>query len=453
MANEKADCWKVYSIVTDFYQPNPDRLRDWISTPKSNGYESLHTTVMGPNGQWVEVQIRTQRMNEIAEKGYAAHWKYKDNPNSAESGLEQWIDRVRDLLEQNESSAREFVDDFRSNLFSEEVFVFTPKGDLKILPNGATALDFAFDIHTEVGEHCLGAKVNSKLVPLNHVLHNGDQVEILTSNKQKPTEGWLQHVRTTKARSKIKEALKEEEKQATTNGKEIVLRKLKQIKVDPNAETINHLRAFFNAKSLNELYYKVSAGIIDPKDIKRFKEARKIHKSGTKANISDAKTFAREFSRLKGKKQDILFIGEDMDKVDYKLSRCCNPIPGDDVFGFITVNEGIKIHRTNCPNSIELMSNYGYRIVKAKWASQKETAFLAGLKIIGTDRVGLINDVTRIISDELKVNMRSITIDTDTGIFDGNISLYVNDTIHLELLISRLEKVAGVVKVTRYDPV
>ena len=453
LANEKADCWKVYSIVTDFYQPNPDRLRDWISTPKSNGYESLHTTVMGPNGQWVEVQIRTQRMNEIAEKGYAAHWKYKDNPNSAESGLEQWIDRVRDLLEQNESSAREFVDDFRSNLFSEEVFVFTPKGDLKILPNGATALDFAFDIHTEVGEHCLGAKVNSKLVPLNHVLHNGDQVEILTSNKQKPTEGWLQHVRTTKARSKIKEALKEEEKQATTNGKEIVLRKLKQIKVDPNAETINHLRAFFNAKSLNELYYKVSAGIIDPKDIKRFKEARKIHKSGTKANISDAKTFAREFSRLKGKKQDILFIGEDMDKVDYKLSRCCNPIPGDDVFGFITVNEGIKIHRTNCPNSIELMSNYGYRIVKAKWASQKETAFLAGLKIIGTDRVGLINDVTRIISDELKVNMRSITIDTDTGIFDGNISLYVNDTIHLELLISRLEKVAGVVKVTRYDPV
>lgn len=453
LPSEKADCWKVYSIVTDFYQPNPDRLRDWISTPKSNGYESLHTTVMSHNGQWVEVQIRTKRMNDIAEKGYAAHWKYKDNPNTHESGIEQWINKIRDQLEQNGSNGREFVDDFRSNLFSEEVFVFTPKGDLKVLPNGATALDFAFDIHTEVGEHCLGAKVNSRLVPLNHVLHNGDQVEILSSSKQKPNEGWLKFVKTTKARSKIKEALKEEEKNTTQLGKEIVFRKLKQYKIDPSPETLNNVRAYFNAKSLNDLYYKVSNAQIDPKEFKTFKETRTTPDHSVKYKISDAKTFVHEISKIKGKKQDILFIGEDMDKVDYKLARCCNPIPGDDVFGFITVNEGIKIHRTTCPNSIELMSNYGYRIVKAKWASQKENDFLAGLKIIGTDRVGLINDVTKVISDELKVNMRSITIDTDTGIFDGKISLYVNDTIHLELLINKLEKVSGVVKVSRFDPV
>ncbi len=453
LETEKADCWKVYSIVTDFYQPNPDRLRDWISTPKANGYESLHTTVMGPAGQWVEVQIRTKRMDEIAEKGYAAHWKYKDNATTPGTGLELWISRVRDLLEQNGSNAREFVDDFRSNLFSEEVFVFTPKGDLKVLPNGATALDFAFDIHTEIGAQCLGAKVNTKLVPLNHILHNGDQVEILTSVKQKPTEGWLNFVKTTKARSKIKEVLKDEGKQAAMDGKEITIRKLKQAKIDPNPETINQLRAFFNAKSLNELFSKIASGEIDPKEIKKFKEARTGHKQIIRDKISDAKTFEREFSKIKGKSQDILYIGEDMDKVDYKLSKCCNPIPGDDVFGFITVNEGIKIHRTNCPNSIELMSNYGYRIVKAKWASQKESAFLAGLRIIGTDRVGLINDVTKVISDDLKVNMRSINIDTDTGIFDGNISLYVNDTRHLELLINKLEQVNGVVKVTRYDTV
>lgn len=449
--NEKSACWQVYSIVTDFYKPNPDRLRDWISTPKANGYESLHTTVMSSTGQWVEVQIRSRRMDEIAEKGYAAHWKYKDNAGGRSSGLEQWISRVRDMLEQNDSSALEFVDDFRSNLFNEEVFVFTPKGELKTLPHGATALDFAFEIHSEIGARCLGAKVNQKLVPLNYILNNGDQVEILTSSKQKPSEDWLRFVVSSKAKAKIKDVLKEEKKLAASDGREIVFRKLKQMKIDFNSETINQLRAYFNVKTPLDLYYKVGKGIIDPKGIKKFKEIKKEKVSRNQDKISDAKSFEKEISTIREKEHDILLIGEDMDVVDYKLAKCCNPIPGDDVFGFVTVNEGIKVHRTSCPNSIELLSNYGYRVVKAKWASQKEVAFLAGLKIIGTDRVGLVNDVTNVISSELKVNMRSLTIATENGIFEGNIMLYVQDTGHLELLIKRLENVNGVVSLSRYD--
>lgn len=451
--SEKADCWQVYSIVTDFYKPNPDRLRDWISTPKANGYESLHTTVMSRSGQWVEVQIRTLRMNEIAEKGYAAHWKYKDKitGNPQGSGLEQWIGRVRDMLEQNDSSAIEFVDDFRSNLFNEEVFVFTPKGELKTLPHGATALDFAFEIHTEIGASCLGAKVNQRLVPLNYILNNGDQVEILTSKKQKPSEDWLRFVVSSKAKSKIKEVLKEDKKAAATEGREIVERKLKQMKLQLNNETINQLRAFFDAKTPLEFFYKVGKGTIDSKDIKKFKAARSTVEGSRKEFISDAKSFEKEMSKVSGNDRDMLLIGEDMDVIEYKLAKCCNPIPGDEVFGFVTVNEGIKIHRNSCPNAIELLSNYGYRVVKAKWTSQHELAFLAGLKIIGTDRVGLINDITKIISNELKVNMRSITIDTDNGIFEGNIMLYVNNTKHLDILIHKLEKVNGVVKVNRYD--
>lgn len=449
--NEKAACWLVYSIVTDYYKPNPDRLRDWISTPKANGYESLHTTVMAKNGQWVEVQIRSKRMDEIAEKGYAAHWKYKDNVNSQESGLEQWIGKVRDMLEQNDSSALEFVDDFRGNLFNEEVFVFTPKGDLKTLPHGATALDFAFDIHTEVGARCIGAKVNQKLVPINYTLKNGDQVEILTSGKQKPNEDWLRFVVTSKAKSKIKDELKEDKKFIADEGREIALRKLKQLKIDPSNETFDRLRAFFNVNTQFDLFFNFGMGIIDVADLKRFKEFKPAApiKGKPISKISDAKSFEKEIFKIKS--NDILLIGEDMDVVDYKLSKCCNPIPGDNVFGFVTVNEGIKIHRTTCPNAPELLANHGHRVVKAKWASQHAASFLSGLKIIGTDRVGLINDVSSIISDELKVNMRSMSIDTDSGIFEGEIMLYVNDTRHLDLLISKLEKVEGVVKVSRFD--
>ncbi|MCR9016113.1 RelA/SpoT family protein [Aquiflexum gelatinilyticum] len=456
LENEKADCWQVYSVVTDFYRPNPDRLRDWISTPRANGYESLHTTVMSQTGQWVEVQIRTVRMDDIAERGYAAHWKYKEKDTSQNkgTGLDEWITQVRTLLESNDGSAIEFMDDFRGNLFHDEVFVFTPKGELKVLPNGATALDFAFEIHSEVGAKCIGAKVNQKLVSINHKLKNGDQVEILTSNKQKPTEDWLNSVVTSRAKAKIKDALREEKKSTIMDGKEIVQRKLRQMKMDFNSEVVEQLRAYFETKTPNEFYYKVGKGIIDATSIKSFKEFKEQKKQKGKASfekVKDESTFTKEIKNLKGPDHDQLLIGEDMDLVDYILAKCCNPIPGDDVFGFVTINEGIKIHRTSCPNALELLSNHGNRVIKARWTSQQQIAFLAGLKIVGTDRVGLINDVTRVISNELKVNMRSITVDSDSGIFEGSIKLYVHSTQHLEKLMSNLSKVEGILKVTRFD--
>jgi GTP diphosphokinase / guanosine-3',5'-bis(diphosphate) 3'-diphosphatase len=455
--NEKADCWQVYSVVTDFYRPNPDRLRDWISTPRANGYESLHTTVMSSTGQWVEVQIRTLRMDDIAERGYAAHWKYKDKDvvqAKAGTGLDEWITQVRSLLESNDGSAIEFMDDFRGNLFHDEVFVFTPKGELKVLPFGATALDFAFEIHTEVGAKCIGAKVNQRLVPINHKLKNGDQVEILTSNKQKPTEDWLGSVVTSKAKAKIKDALKEDKKSTIMDGKEIVQRKLKQMKIEFNSEIVEQLRAYFETKTPNEFYYKIGRGIIDATSIKSFKEYKEHKKQKGKPSyekVKDETTFTKEIKSLKGPDHDQLLIGEDMDVVDYILAKCCNPIPGDDVFGFVTINDGIKIHRTSCPNALELLSNHGNRVIKARWTSQKQIAFLAGLRIVGTDRVGLINDVTKVISNELKVNMRSITVDSDSGLFEGTIKLYVDSTQHLEKLVANLSKVEGIIKVSRFD--
>jgi GTP pyrophosphokinase len=450
---EKAICWQVYSVVTDYYTPNPDRLRDWISTPKSNGYESLHTTVMAKNGQWVEVQIRTQRMDEIAEKGYAAHWKYKDTSSSSESNLEKWLARVRDLLDQNNHSALDFVDDFRGNLFSEEVFVFTPKGELKNLPHGATAVDFAFDIHTQIGSRCIGAKVNNKLVPINYVLKNGDQIEILTSQKQKPHEDWLRFVVTSKAKTRIKDYLKEEKKNAAEEGKEIVFRKLKQLRIEPTQIILEQMRDFFKAPTHLDLYFRVGKGWISANELKKFKDYKPATPIKSKPNIrvADMKMIEDEISNIKGRYEDILLIGEDMDVVDYRLAKCCSPIPGDDVFGYVTVSEGIKIHRANCPNSPELLAQHGNRVVKAKWTSQHEVAFLTGLQLRGTDRVGIINDISKIISEELKVNMSSMSIHTDTGIFEGEIMLYVNDTRHLEHLIDKLQKVEGVVKVTRFD--
>ncbi|MEM0938757.1 MAG: bifunctional (p)ppGpp synthetase/guanosine-3',5'-bis(diphosphate) 3'-pyrophosphohydrolase [Bacteroidota bacterium] len=442
---EKAYCWQVYSLVTDYYQPNPDRLRDWISLPKANGYESLHTTVMSGNGSWVEVQIRTKRMDEIAEKGYAAHWKYKDGKTSEETGLEMWITKVREILEQNDGNAIEFVDDFRSNLYSDEVFVFTPKGDLKTLPQGATALDFAFDIHTEIGAHCLGAKVNQKLVPLNYELKNGDQVEILTSKKQKPNESWLQYVVSSRAKSKIKDALKEERKSFIDEGKEIVNRKLKQLKLAYSQSVLDEIVYYFNLKTVTDLFYLVGLGKIDHSLIKSF---RKVDEYKNK-EIKDAKAVEEQLKKVRKIDHDLLLLGEDLDIVDYKFAKCCNPIAGDDVFGFVTVSDGIKIHRTTCPNAAELLSNYGYRIIKAKWASSKKHSFETTLAIIGTDRLGLISDVSNIISEVLKVNMRSLSINTEGGIFEGTIRLYVEDTSHLDLLVRKLEKVIGVVKVSR----
>ncbi len=447
---EKNYCWQVYSIVTDYYTPNPDRLRDWISTPKGNGYESLHTTVMAKNGQWVEVQIRTKRMDEIAEKGYAAHWKYKDNSVKYESNLEKWLVRVRETLEKQDLSALEFVDDFRGNLFNEEVFVFTPKGELKTIPKGATSLDFAFEIHTDIGAKCIGAKVNQKLVPINYILKNGDQIEILTSSKQKPNEDWLRFVTSPKAKSKIKDLLKEDRRKIADEGKEMLVRKLRQMKIDLNSQVYEHLRDYFKVSSQLELLYKIGKEIITSSDLKKFQNYKPPVKKQPTERMQDVKAIEQEV-KSKGKTEDTLLIGEDMDLVDYKLAKCCTPIPGDEVFGFVTVSEGIKIHRTNCPNAPELMANHGNRVIKAKWTSQHEVAFLTGLKVIGTDRVGLINDVSKVISEELKVNMSSLAFKTDHGIFNGEIMLYVNDTRHLEVLIGKLEKVEGVVQVNRFD--
>ncbi|GHM99332.1 RelA/SpoT family protein [Cytophagales bacterium WSM2-2] len=451
LEQEKSYCWQAYSIVTDYYTPNPDRLRDWISTPKGNGYESLHTTVMAKNGQWVEVQIRTKRMDEIAEKGYAAHWKYKDNTAKYESNLEKWLVRVRETLEKQDLSALEFVDDFRGNLFNEEVFVFTPKGELKTIAKGATALDFAFEIHTDIGAKCIGAKVNQKLVPINHVLKNGDQIEILTSSKQKPNEDWLRFVTSSKAKSKIKDLLKDDRRQIAEEGKEILHRKLRQMKMDSNGQVYEQLRDYFKVSSQLELLYKIGKGIVTASDLKKFQDYKPSSplKKNSDIDIPDAKVVEQE---IKAKRQeDTLLIGEDMDVVEYKLAKCCTPIPGDEVFGFVTVNEGIKIHRANCPNAPELLANHGNRVIKAKWTSQHEVAFLTGLRVVGTDRVGLINDVSRVISEELKVNMSSISFKTDPGIFHGEIMLYVNDTRHLETLISKLEKVEGMEQVSRFD--
>ena len=445
--NEKSDCWKAYSIVTDLYRPNPDRLRDWISSPKANGYESLHTTVMGPRGQWVEVQIRTRRMNEIAEKGFAAHWKYKES--SADSGLDQWIHKIRELLSNPEANALDFLDDFKMNLFSDEIFIFTPKGALIQLPVNATALDFAFEIHTDIGASCIGAKVNHKLVPLAHKLQNGDQVEIITSSKQTPKEDWLSFVVTAKAKSKIKSALKEEKRKIAEDGKEILERKLKSLKITYNSDNLYKLTYFFKLPSTQDMFYNVAKGIIDLKQLKEFAASEKVVEN--KPEKAEAIPIEGFLKKTKGKDSDTLLIGEDLQKIDYKLSTCCNPIPGDDVFGFVTVSEGIKIHRTNCPNAAKLMANYGYRIVKAKWNSQKELAFLTGLRIRGIDDVGLINSITTVISSDFKVNMRSITVDSYDGIFDGSIMVFVNDTVHLDHLIARLKEVKGVTSVTRFD--
>lgn len=455
LEEEKAACWKVYSIITDYYRPNPERLRDWISTPRANGYESLHTTVMSTTGQWVEVQIRTRRMDDIAEKGYAAHWKYKEvgvtKGQIQESGLEIWLNKVRDMLENQDTSTMEFLDEFRSNLFSDEVFVFTPKGDLKVLPQGATALDFAYEIHSEIGNKCIGAKVNGKLMPISHKLQNGDQVEILTSSKQTPSEDWLRFAVTSKAKSKIREALRDQKRQYIKKGKEIVDKKLHQFGIEPNDNVYNDIRALFNDKTVADLFYRFGKEYIHASELRKYKELIQKRRNSSRENIKDVKSFEKFIQKIHPEQKDVLLIGEDMDKIDYKLASCCNPIPGDDVFGFVTVNEGIKIHRTNCPNAAELMSHYGHRILKAQWASQLEKSYIVGLRITGTDRVGIINDVTRIISNELKVNMRSMAFDTIENVFEGNCTVLVHDTKHLNLLIEKIKQVPGVEQVVRYD--
>jgi GTP pyrophosphokinase len=444
---EKAACWNTYSVVTDFYQPNPDRLRDWVSTPKGNGYESLHTTVMSPGGKWVEVQIRSKRMDDIAEKGYAAHWKYKEG--SEESNFDNWINKIRELLENPDSNAVDFIDDFKLNLFSEEIFVFTPNGEIRNLPKGASALDFAFEIHTEVGSHCIGAKVNHKLVPLSTELTSGDQVEIITSKKQKPNESWLDYVKTGKARSRIKSALREDKRKLAKDGKIAFLKWLKKHKINNSEENVKRLLTLFSSPSPFELHYQFEIGKLKLSKIKELQVEGGVIIG--KTNEPKPKEDFSEVVRKTNVKEESLVIGENMDHFEYTLSLCCNPIPGDEVFGFITIKEGIKIHKTNCPNAVQLMSNYAYRIVKARWTSQQKIAFLAGLKITGIDEVGLVNNVTKVISNELNVNMRSISFDSNDGVFEGTVMVFVHDTKHLKQLNDKLKQIDGVISVNRID--
>ncbi len=443
--HEKSDCWKAYSIVTDFYKPNPDRLRDWISTPKSNGYESLHTTVMSPGGKWVEVQIRTKRMDEIAEMGYAAHWKYKES--ASEHALDDWISRIRETLQNPDPSALDFIDDFKLNLFSKEIFVFTPKGELKNLPYSATALDFAFEIHTQVGAKCIGAKVNHKLVPLSTQLKSGDQVEILTSAKQKPKEDWLRFVVTAKAKSNIKSLLKEERKLIAADGREALERKMRNLKLDNTEDNINKIQHFYRLNTSQELFYKVGKEQLDLGKLGSLKKdkGKLKYRGPSKKQTASIKDIVTKIDP----KSTSLVIGDNMETLDYKLANCCNPIPGDNIFGFVTVNDGIKIHRQNCPNAIQLMSNYAYRIIKAKWTNSEVISFLAAIRISGIDQVGLVSEVTKVISNEYNVNMRSISFDTDDGIFDGTVKVYVNDTTHLMELMRKLRNIGGVTNVSR----
>lgn len=447
--NEKSDCWKVYSVVTDFYKPNPERLRDWISHPKQNGYESLHTTVMSPTGKWVEVQVRTARMDEIAEKGLAAHWKYKEH-SEQESGFDRWISEIRELIESKDGDALDFIDDFKMNLFAEEIFVFTPKGELKTLPANSTALDFAFDIHTEIGAKCIGAKVNHKLVPLSYKLNSGDQIEIITSQKQIPKEDWLNYVVTGKARSRIKAALKEEQKQIASVGKEILERKFSSLKVEFDEANITEVVKYYGAEEHTDLFYRIAQEKIDLSKLKSLVQKGGRLKTPSSITKSIKETFENLYTKVVGKKEEIV-IGDDKTRFDYTLSKCCNPVPGDKVFGFLTINEGIKIHRVNCPNAKSMLANYAYRVINARWANQKQESFLTGIEFTGIDNIGIVQNITAIISAEEHVNMKSISFDSNAGMFEGKIMLYVSDTVHLSALIEKLKNVEGINKIERVN--
>lgn len=449
--DEKFDAWKIYSIVTDYFKPNPSRLRDWISQPKSTGYEALHITVIGPEAKWVEVQIRSDRMNEIAEKGYAAHFKYKQG-DIKENGLEGWLNKLKETLENQSLNAVDFVEDFKLNLYAKEIYVFTPKGDLKSLPKDASALDFAFSIHTDVGLKCRGAKVNGKLVPLSHVLKSGDQIEVLTSSTNKPNIRWLDFVITARARTKIKTALKEEEKKIAEEGKAILARKLRHLKIGFNEKVVNELVVYFKLKTSFDLFFRVGNGAIDNKQLKSFVSQR---------NNAFISFFKNRLKRAPSKeviekeeitsKYDSLVFGVDEEKLDYKLSKCCNAIPGDKVFGFLTINEGIKVHKKDCPNAISLQSNYAYRIMPAKWIDSTKEEFKVILNISGVDNQGIVNNLTRIISNSMNVFIHSINIAGNEGIFDGKLSLSVKNKTQLNKLIENIKKVDGVQKVERVN--
>jgi guanosine-3',5'-bis(diphosphate) 3'-pyrophosphohydrolase len=451
--DDKFDAWKIYTIVTDYFKPNPARLRDWISQPKSTGYEALHITVVGPDAQWVEVQIRSARMNEIAEKGYAAHFKYKQG-NENESGLDGWLNKLKETLESQSINAVDFVEDFKLNLYSKEIYVFTPKGELKSLPKDASALDFAFSIHTDVGLKCRGVKVNGKLVPLSYTLKSGDQIEVITSAANKPNSRWLDFVITARAKTKIRAALKDDEKQIAEEGKAVLMRKLRHLKIPFNEKTVNELVLYFKLKTSFDLFYRFGNGAIDNTQLKAYVSQRnstilnffknKILRTNTNKDIAENTDEVTH-------NYDALVFGKEEEKLDFTLSKCCNPIAGDKVFGFLTINDGIKIHKKNCPNSISLQSNYAYRIMLAKWIDSTKQDFKVILHISGVDNKGIINNVTRIISNNMGVLIHRINIAGDEGVFDGKISLSVKNISQLNKLIRSIQRVEGVKKVERVN--
>ena len=450
---EKEECWKVYSLITDEYSPSPERLRDWLSNPKANGYEALHTTVMGPQGRWVEVQIRSERMNEIAEKGLAAHWKYKEDSQD-ESRFDKWFQQIREVITNQETDSIDFLQDFKTSFLAEEIYIYTPKGDVKMLPVGSTALDFAFSIHSAIGVKTIGAKVNHKLVPISHKLQSGDQVEIITSNKQKASEDWLNFVVTSKAKGRIRDALKDEKRKIAEEGKYTLQRKLEGMGAAFSQNNIEELVQWYKVGSNLDLFYSISIKEIDLKDLKSFKvigdriEApRPVKPVAAVAEKPDI----IPYHQLPKKDTELIIFGERSDKVVYNLANCCKPIPGDDVFGFVTTGKGLTIHRTNCPNAAKLLASYSHRVVKTKWAKNKEISFLTGIKIIGLDDVGVVSMITNLISGELKINIAALTIEAKEGLFKGNIRLYVHDKDELEKLVQALLNLPGVESVERYD--
>lgn len=444
--NEKFLAWKIYSVVTDHFRPNPTRLRDWLSTPKSTGYEALHTTVMGPKNRWVEIQIRSERMHEIAEKGYAAHFKYKHG-DQKEQGIEVWLNRLQEVLENSEGNAVEFVQEFKMNLYADEIFIFTPNGEIKSLPKGSTPLDFAFYIHTEVGMHTRGAKVNNKLVPLNYRLKSGDQVEIITAENALPNSNWLDYATTAKALSKIKSALRESKKKVAEEGKEALRRKLKQLKLTLSEDVINDLVTFFKAKTSLDIFYQMGTGEISNQMLKDFVASRNT--SIFNFFRKKTTTYVPETSKDDAK-YDMIVFGKDEQTLDYTFSKCCTPIPGDDIFGYIAINGGsIKVHKKTCPNAVSMHSNYAYRIIPAKWVQSTEREFDATIKITGIDRKGLVAEITNRIQQNTNVTITNLNFNTSGGVFEGKLTISITNTQVLHQLLENLYKINGVDKITR----
>ena len=447
--NEKFLAWKIYSIVTDLYQSNPSRMRDWISQPKSTGYESLHLTILGPDNKWVEVQIRSERMDEIAERGVAAHYKYKEgfNQNSDDKNFEQWVLQIREVLENQHSlSTSELLDNIKLNLYAKEVFIFTPKGDVKILPKGATVLDFAYCVHSQLGEQCSGAKINGKLMPISYVLKNGDQIDIITSPKQKPKKDWLDFVITSKAKSRIKAALNSDKNEKATEGKEILQRKLRHAKINFSEDEINNIQKYFNLKTSQELFLKFYDNTLDTSDLKRYSDSKKSIFRNIFQSLLKKKN---EFIETQKSDLDLIVFGRNEEKLNYSFAKCCSVIHGDKIFGFLTINEGIKVHNENCPNSINLRANYDYRIMLAKWVNSERFINNVKIEIQGMDRLGVINDISSVISKNMNIDMKSISLSSIDGIFIGNITLEVKNKQQLEEVLSQLRGITGILSLRR----